>query len=409
MDHSIGANIRRLRGKMTQRELAEKASAHLYKPGQQERRRAVSIDVIRKLEQGARQTASLETLQAVAAALDVPLADLLGKKTSLPESPANEGVIAIRHALADADDLIPDIGEEEALTLRDAERAVDYCWGAYWSGRYDLLGQVLPATLPQLRATVRAVPAADRPKAAEALARGYQVAGDTLVHFGQQDAAWMAIRHAIAAAQQGDDGLLDAALRISVAWQLLVQGRWGESERVAIAAAEGIEPRGDASTSQVTAYGILAVTGATAAARAQRAGATRDLLQVASEMAGRIGPRDRSDHQTTFGPAKVTMLEVDCHVVQEEYGRALTAAKRMPRDAVLPRATRARHLADIAFSQMRLGRDQESLRTLLAMEAGAPDWIKYQTLPRQTAAELVERGRRLPDDLRGLAQRLGVR
>lgn len=64
---AIGERIRQLRTqrspRMTQRELAERAG--------------VSVDLVSKLEQGAKQTASLPSLKAIAAALDVDLAALL--------------------------------------------------------------------------------------------------------------------------------------------------------------------------------------------------------------------------------------------------------------------------------------------------------------------------------------------
>ncbi|HET8643499.1 MAG TPA: fused MFS/spermidine synthase, partial [Pseudonocardiaceae bacterium] len=107
-------------------------------------------------------------------------------------------------------------------------------------------------------------------------------------------------------------------------------------------------------------------------------------------------------------PAKVAMLGVDVHVVQEEYPAALVAAGMLPRDADLPLASRARHLADVALAQLRTGRHEQALRTVLTMERMAPDWIPYQTLPRQVTAELVERHRRVPAELRELALRIGA-
>lgn len=241
------------------------------------------------------------------------------------------------------------------------------------------------------------------------MARGYQAAGDTLVHLGQTDAAFLAIRQALDAARCGDDPLLDAGLRVSVAWQMLVQGRFADSERIALTAASDIEPRGDTSMSQLCAYGVLTVTAATAVARAGNAIRTGELLDVSREVAGRVG-HERNAHQTTFGPAKVAMLAVDCRVVLDQFPEAIQAAKQLPRDAPLPLASRARHLADIAYSNLRLGRDEQALNTLLAMESMAPDWIKYQTLPRQVVRELIDRDRRRRHGsrLRDLAIRLGV-
>jgi hypothetical protein len=227
------------------------------------------------------------------------------------------------------------------------------------------------------------------------------------VHLGHADAAFLAIREALRVAQEGDDELLHAAFRMSVSWQLLVQGRYEESERVAVVAANSVEPRGDASDSHISAYGLLVVTAATAAARAQKRDSARELLDSASEMARLLG-YDRVDHQTTFGPAKVAMLGVDTHVVQDGFVEALTAAKALPRDGDLPMASRARHLADIALAHLRLNHYDRALQTTLAMEQLAPDWIRCQTLPRQIVADLIERERRVSPQLRDLALRIGA-
>lgn len=395
-DHlDLGVRIRRLRGKLlSQRQLADRAQ--------------VSIDLIRKLEQGQRHTASIGSLQRIARALDVSIAELLGKPNSVPSSDPSAGVVAIRRALTPVDDLLDgDVIDTVPLTLVEAERTVTYLWGAYWAGRYQLLSTLLPNALMQLRASVHTAPATEKPRAAHALARAYQAAGDTLVHLGQQDAAFLAIREALRAARETDDHLLYAALRASVSWQLLVQGRYDESERVAVVAAKDIEPSGDVNDSHLSAYGILVVTAATAAARSQRSAAALELLATAGETANRLG-YDRSDHQTTFGPVKLAMMAVDVHIVQDDFVGALTAARALPRDAALPLASRARHMADLALAYLRLGDDERSLATVLSMEQSAADWIQYQTLPRQVVAELVERERQVSAPLRELAIRIGA-
>ncbi|GAB3476961.1 helix-turn-helix domain-containing protein [Amycolatopsis cihanbeyliensis] len=395
-DHvDLGERIRQLRGRlMSQRELADRAQ--------------VSVDLIRKLEQGRRHTASIGSLQRIAEALDVTIAELVGKRTTLRPSATDGGVVDIRRALTPVDDLLDsDVIDGEPLSLSEAERTVDYLWGAYWAGRYELLGSLLPNALTQLRATHHAAPTDQRPSTAHVLARAYQAAGDTLVHLGHQDAAFLAVREALRAARETDDVLLYAAMRVSVAWQLLVQGRYTESEQVAVIAARDIEPSGAVSESQLSGYGILTATAATAAARARKSHNTSELLAVAGDMAGRIR-YERTDHQTTFGPAKVAMMTVDCAVVQDEFAEALGAARGLPRDATLPLASRARHLADVALAQLRLGHSDRALNTVLTMEQMAPDWIRYQSLPRQVVTELVEHERRVSAPLRDLAMRLGA-
>ena len=99
------------------------------------------------------------------------------------------------------------------------------------------------------------------------------------------------------------------------------------------------------------------------------------------------------------------MQTVDVQVVSGQFSDALRTARRMSRDNGLPLAARSRHLADVAYSQALLGQSETAVDTLLAMEALAPDWIRHQTLPRQTIAHLLRRER--PTRLRELAARVG--
>ncbi|MET9285516.1 helix-turn-helix transcriptional regulator [Nocardia beijingensis] len=392
-ESSIGVRIRQFRGKaLTQRQLADQAG--------------VSVDLVRKLEQGGRQTASIASLQKIARALDVDIADLIGKRQGVPSTNPDAGIVAIRRALTPVDDLLGETREEEAVSLDDGRRAVEYAWGAYWSGRYELLTSILPPNLTQLRATVHAARNGSVAPANELLARMYWVTGCTLVHLGQTDPAFLAIRQALAAAELGDDPLLLATIRGSVAWQLLVQGRYDESRGVALNAAATLEPSGDVTPTHLSAYGSLVLQGATAAGRAQDVHDALSLVQAASEVALRIGT-DRQDYETYFGPSQVVMQTVDVNVSSERYPEALAAAKQMPVNGSLPQASRARHLADTAVALTRTGRHQRALDALLTAErVGGADWLKYQTLPRHIVTELLDHDRKVP--LRAFARRIGV-
>ncbi|MGK8521121.1 helix-turn-helix domain-containing protein [Nocardia asteroides] len=392
-ESSIGVRIRQFRGKaLTQRQLADQAG--------------VSVDLVRKLEQGGRQTASIASLQKIARALDVDIADLIGKRQGVPSANPEAGIVAIRRALTPVDDLLGETREEEAVSLDDGRRAVDYAWGAYWSGRYELLTSILPPGLTQLRATVHAARNGSVAPANELLARMYWVTGCTLVHLGQTDPAFLAIRQALSAAELGNDPLLLATIRGSIAWQLLVQGRYDESRGVALNAAAALEPTGEVTATHLSAYGSLVLQGATAAGRAQDVHDALSLVEAANEVAVRIGT-DRQDYETYFGPSQVVMQTVDVNVSSERYPEALAAAKTMPVNGSLPQASRARHLADTAVALTRTGQHQRALDTLLTAErVGGADWLKYQTLPRHIVSELLDHDRKVP--LRAFARRIGV-
>lgn len=393
-EEPIGARLRALRGRLlSQRQLAERAE--------------VSVDLVRKLEQGQRNTAALASLHALARALDVPLADLLGRR-SLPEHEQHAGVTALRFAVSPVDDLL---GEHDAepLAAREAQRTLTLLWGLYWNGRYDQLTAVLPGSLAALRATYAEASGPQRVAAAEWLARGYWVAGCTLVHQRQTDAAYSAIRHAVDVAADGEDPLLAATLRGSTSWQLLVAGRHREAEALAVRTAGEIEPAGEVAAPALSAYGSLVITAATAAARAQLPDRAQELIAESSQVAQRLGG-DRDDYQTAFGPSQVAMQSVDVAVQTGNHAAALQAARAMPGDgAALPLASRARHLTDRALAHTRLGQHEQAATLVLTAENMAPDWAQHQQLLKGVTRDLLgTRASRTPR-LRGLAQRLGVR
>jgi transcriptional regulator with XRE-family HTH domain len=391
--HTLGERIQRLRKRalMTQDDLAAAAG--------------MSTDLIRKLEQGTRHTASIGNLHRIAAALDVDLGELLGRE-SMPDAAPDAGVIALREAVADITDLLGDV-EGEASSLRDAQRSVTYLWGAYWSGRHERLIGLIPQALRGLSATLHAADAATHPQVAATLAGGYWVAASMLAHLHYPDAAFMALRRAVDLAIRSDDALLATALKGSVSWQLVECGRFAESERLAVRTAESVEPRGDAPMRDLSVYGTLLVTAAIAAARDDRGAIAADFLASAGEVAQRLGC-DRIEYEQPFGPSLVIMQTVDVNVVTKNYSAALHAAAQMPPDHGLPLVAHCRHLTDRACAHANLGQAEEAIALLLTVERMSPDWIRYQSFPRAVVQDLLTAERRRSVPLRELAKRIGA-
>jgi transcriptional regulator with XRE-family HTH domain len=396
VDTTIGGRIRQLRRelkpRLTQRELAERAG--------------VSVDLISKLEQGTKQTALLVSLHKIARALDVEVSVLLSRPARI-DVPADDqaGVLAIRRAITAVHE------DGEPATLEDLSRSAGYAWSAYWTNRFDVLGGLLPELVASARTTARQ---ADSPGAYALLSEVYGVTASTLVHLAHTDLAYLAMERALAAADRSDDELRQASLAGWMSWLMLHQtGGADQAERLAVDTAERIEPKlGRARPEHVSVWGSLLVSGAVAAAREEQADTADDLLSLAEAAATRLdatGATVRRDYETPFGLPQVIMQAVDVSVVTNRPGRALDIARRMPPEAPLPLAARARHLADKASALTTLGRDREATDTLLMIERDAPHWISYQSYPRTICLELVERERRVRTPrLRGLAERLGV-
>jgi transcriptional regulator with XRE-family HTH domain len=388
-DEPVGRTIKRLRGKtMTQAELAAAAG--------------VSLDLVRKLEQEVRYTASIASLHMIARALEVETSELLANTSTLPKPSGHSGVVAIRRVLTGVDDFLDEQAEYlDPATVDEARRTVTYAWGAYWAGRYEQLGEVLPNALLRVRA------AHATPEVADLAAQLYQVTACTLVHLGHPDAAHLALREGLRFAVSGTDPLRPAALRSSGAWLLLTQGRFAESERLAESTAVTVSPGTRAELPRMVLHGSLLLSCATAAGRDGRADTANDLLTEAQQVAQHTG--HRNDYELAFGPDQVIMQTVDVQVVTGHYGGALKTARSMPRSTLLPLAAQARHHSDRALALTRLGHDEQAIDTLYAMRQYAPAWWQYQNQPRMVIQELRARERRgRSPRLRELARSLGV-
>src|SRR5438067_6768014 len=361
---TIGERIRELRdGWMSQQELAAAAG--------------VSVELVRKLEQGQRHTATVASLQKIADALDTDVAYLFAKAKPPPTTEPNSGIVAIRRALTSVDDLAGFDGDAgEVVSLADAERTVTYLWGARWSGRYELLSSAMANAIGQLRATYQEASASDKHRAAHLLARTYSLAGVLLVTVSQTDLAFIENREALKVAKNGDNELVFATLHMSLATQLKAQGRHDEATGLCLKAAERISPRGDVPDSHLAAYGLLVVTAAMSAARKSDNGFYADVLAESGEVARRIG-YERDDHDTTFGPVKVSMIATTLAVERQDYAETLRVASRISGESDLPTASRVALLSNVALAHLRSGKYQRFLDTLLFVESVSFECVKY--------------------------------
>lgn len=371
---TIGQRIYALRvdrtPKLTQAELAERAG--------------ISVDMIQKLEQGRRTSARITTLTAIATALDVDLAALVGRPTRLEAVPDGGGLLELRRALTPVTAPGP---------TSDVTGELSEAWGLYWAGDYDRLAAILPGTIT----------AAAGDQSAEA----HSLAASVLVHLGHCDLALLALR---TADEVVSDEVLAVELAWTRAWVLLCQGRPGDGAELATRLLDDMTLTRRTSPQRVSAWGVLAVTGATAAARAGDGDQAAELLRAARAavvMDGREAAVWPAGHGSWFGPTKVVMMEVDCAVVSGDHASALRAARHMPPREALPLASWARHRTDVAWAASQLGRRADAERTLLELAGVAPQWLQYQAFPRAVLADLLP-GRRVSSSLQDLARVLRV-
>lgn len=384
----------RLRRKLTQERLAERAG--------------LSVDLVRKLEQGRRHTARLATLNALARALDVEPSILVGQPLTFEARGDAEppSVLALHRAVSPVPGILggePD--PEECPSLAALQRSLRSTERIRREGRMAEIGALLPQLINDARAATHTYTGADAAAAHAVLAEAYQVAATTLTALGKEDAGLTALERSVAAARRSDDPRLEAAGISCLAWILTRQGRLEDAERVALAHAEANEPGFRSDPVDLALWGILLLRAATAAVRRKRHAAVRDLLSLAGAAAARVG-EDRLVYATPFGPTNLGVAKVNFLVEMEESAEALRTTRTVADLRSLPPTWQARFHVDRALAYTDVHDEERSVRALLRAEAQAPEWMRYHATSRRLVAELRGRERRRTSPVSELADRL---
>ncbi|CAI4173149.1 MULTISPECIES: helix-turn-helix transcriptional regulator [Streptomyces] len=372
----------RKRTGLTQRQLAEHSG--------------VSLSTIRKLEQGERSGARMETMHALARALRLPT-------MSLVTEPDEEGARAETRELWEpvrAELMRPPSRQIDApATPSGVSEVLATTVPLYRNHRFSELASMLPTllrdadTLPDEGRSVRV--------------RVLQLAASALTHTRQFDLAEIVVRRALA---EGQDRMSAAASVNTLAWLLLRQGRLDEALSLATQWADDMEPRlSRASTAELATWGLLLLRASGAAARNNQAGVAADMLRLARSAATAIGHEVDAEHQNvrTFGPTSVRMLSVEDALIKDRPDVALRLAENMPRYSVRPtRSVRSRHGLDVANAHARLGQFTEAFGKLTEVQAGSPEWFLNQTSAQHTLQTIIDGRRTLTPEMRHMADTL---
>ncbi|MFC4146640.1 helix-turn-helix domain-containing protein [Micromonospora mangrovi] len=399
---TTGQRLARIRRKaqLTQEALAEASG--------------VSVDTIRKLEQGVRHSARLDTLHALARPLGVATTALLGdaSEAAARREPDHRplSLAAIRRSLTPARGLgVPitvaaDGPPPTVDVLRGRVGAAD---AAYHRGDYATALAAAPRLLDDARRTAEATGA---PLAYATLAQARYLATELLIQLRAGDLAYAAVSGALDAAQTAGDPVLGASTVKGTSWLLLRQGRLAEAEQVAIATADEIEPRvRRAQPAELAVWGWLLLAGAAAASRDNRPRDAAALLDTASAAAAALADRpvDGLAILGGFRSARVEMMRVETAAVAGEPGRVLELAERVPVGQAQPTSWQ-RHRLDVAWAHAERREYGEATGVLLELRDRAPAWLRHQRYARRIV-EGIAAGRRraMSAELAGLAELVG--
>lgn len=408
MEPTIGEHLARIRRQstLTQEQLAERAG--------------VSVETIRKLEQGERQGARTATLNKLARALGVPTSALFGNaaRAAADREPDARplSLVGVRRALTPVAGL-DGVPLEAATggrppTLADVRRAVADANATYHANDYAVALAALPDLLGEARTLVDALDGDDQLRAHALASQAHQLAGRLLIQLRQVDLAHVALTAALDHARRSEDQVIGASAVAPMCWLLLRQGRFAEAERLAVTTADRIEPRMSTATpAELAAWGFLLIKGASAAVRDARDDDASELLEVASAGARRLGERINPHADVAgndFSSEAVRLMQVECAVIAGKPDRALNLSEAVIRSPQVTPSSRQRHRLDVAWSRVQTGQYAEATDTLVELGNRAPAWLRQQRYAREIVSTITaERRRAMSRELADLASLVG--
>ncbi|SED08531.1 Transcriptional regulator, contains XRE-family HTH domain [Streptomyces sp. 2131.1] len=396
----LGRTLRRLRrlASLTQEELAERAG--------------VSVDVVRQLEQGRKQSARLPTLHALANGLGVELTTLLGDPPAVA-SGENDGprFVAVRRAI------MPVLGGPEpevpgdGFSLERLRERIAAGWTQYHSAEFDTVMKALPDLIADARTATASADGEVRRAGFGALGKALQLAGHVAVRMGKTDLALIGLERAIEAAGQAGDPLLVPMIVNSTAWTYQRQGRLDDALGIALRHADDLVGEGRLDTADgLKVWGALTMSAATSAARSGDYERAAAMMEAAEKEAVRVATLpDGGDNRmvSVFSPSSVRIERVRLAVQYGHPQEALALAKGMRLSRDTPPSWRTWLLLDVARAHTDTGDAAGAVKTLESLRRVAPTWMQHHTLAVAIVRDLWALPNH-PAGLRPLAEFLGV-
>ena len=365
-----------------------------------------SVAWVSQVERGVRKVDRMSVLEALAAVLEVPLAELAAEApvvAAVTEEPPGAGGLRLVLSGAYALRAMLDGRRSPALsTLRTKARKA---WELTHAGRYTELTELLRGLVPDLETAARAVAEDQRAEVFELMASTYQACSAALAELGEPEAAWIAADRAMAAAERAGNPMLVAAGAFRLVFVFINARHYGQAEETARTAAEALQPMADQGDPQaMSLWGGLNLQRAIVAAHVNDPDLAYSQLERVSQVAGRLG-EGRNEYNTEFGPANVRLYEIAVAVELGDAGRALRAAAAVDTSG-LSAERQARMLIDVARARAQRRQVGEAVAALLQAEAITPEQVRGHALVRQLVSDLLTMQDPPAAELRDLARRL---
>ncbi|MFF4529722.1 helix-turn-helix domain-containing protein [Streptomyces sp. NPDC001407] len=385
---NAGENVKTVRKRrgLSQRELAAASG--------------VSLSTIRKLEQGDREGARLETLRMLAVALRVPTMLLAaGPHEEDPSTATVDRWAEVRNAIERPPLTV--WADDEPPTVAGVRNAAQEISPLFSSDEYDALSVLLPRLLQEAEAL--------GPEGRAVRVRLLQLAGWLMVQTRQFTAAETALERAL---DDAADRMEAAATINTQCWLLLRQGELSKAYDLAVKWADETEPKiSRATPAELSTWGWMLLRVSAAAVRNSQPGDAADALRFAKAAAVALG-REHSpenDFLRTFGPTTVALKRAENASVADRPDLVLRLAEAIPATGLKPTSNnRNRHLLDVADAYAKTGQYTEAFDKLGQINNDSPEWLPNQRYARVILERVVKGRRTLTAEMRTMADVVGL-
>jgi transcriptional regulator with XRE-family HTH domain len=362
----------------------------------------LSQPFLSQIESGRRNVERRATLIALARALQVTVADLLGQPGD-PTDPLKAEVAAaepaIRLALIEIEE-----GELHPVQREPAEldAAIAHMADLRARSDYAQMAPLLPSLLPDAAA------AGHLPLVKVA----YQTSA-CLRRFGYRDLALSAARIAVNAASEAEELAWLGAARFAHVLTLPIEAAAsGTTGRVADRALAEMQ-RGATDPAVRQVLGQLHMSASLANAVSGHEDDAQAHLRAADQEAVTLGdpPNGLGFNNHAFGPTNVGLWKMAVAAEAGEYGRVVELSKQVNPGPLRVVDRHQSYWIDLGRALAHSGKtDQEAVVAFMRAERIAPVPFAVNPLVRDAISAMVHRNRRrsMPDNLRILARRVGV-
>ncbi|WP_344952829.1 helix-turn-helix transcriptional regulator [Sphaerisporangium flaviroseum] len=364
---------------------------------------------LKSVEIGKRQLDRFSVIAAIADALQVEVATLLG----LPNATAGDrehqrahiAIPQLRKVLLRG--YLPSRAAGVPFELEDLRERVNTGHHQARHGRFGDLLTDLPRLLIDIAFTAAGVEGVEHERACGMLAEGLHDAALSTKKLGYIDLATIAASQATRAAESSGDPLLMTATRWTQTEVYLAAGAVDEAHELLGFSIDDLDPMlGQGGADVWSLWGTMHLVEATIQAQWQRRGEAAAHLVEAAAAADRVGS-GRNSYMTEFGPENRALIAVQVDVEMGAGPDALQKVEGTPIDN-LPKERRARHRISRALAFSRVGDDDQAMQELLEGHQIAPECVTNHPLARDVVKTAARRALTLSGPIATVVNRLGV-